>query len=516
MPATLGGDHVERRRRAARRASSSASGQDRELDRPLVGVVAREVRVARRPVVVEAVPRSPTVPRPCDARSTCRRRAGRSRSRPRPSSASARIARDVVGREVAQHLSGAHRRRVASARRIVRHGQEHAMEIDRYEPGVPSWVDLGSPDPQRRRRLLRRAVRLGAPRGTAGDGRLPRARWSATAPSPASAPQQNPGPPVWATLHRGRERRRRRREGHRGRRPGDRAADGRARRRAHGGVHRPGRRGLLASGRPATHPGAELVNEPGTWSWSELHHHRRRRVEGVLRRGVRLGRRHARRRPDGRVHGVAGRRPFGRRDDAEAADDAGRGAAALGASTSRWPTPTPRSRASPSSAARCMMPPMDIEPGRFAVVADPTGARLQRHRARARARRLTAGRVAEVAAMARPRGAKARADEVRARAARARVPGGRVRARARRTRSSCSPRRSSRRRRPTRTSTRSRPRCSPSTRRRPTSRTPIPTTSSAGVHRPASTARRPRTSSAWRACSTTTSTARCPPSSTTW
>ena len=22
------------------------------------------------------------------------------------------------------------------------------MEIDRYEPGVPSWIDLGSPDPQ--------------------------------------------------------------------------------------------------------------------------------------------------------------------------------------------------------------------------------------------------------------------------------------------------------------------------------------------------------------------------------
>ena len=22
------------------------------------------------------------------------------------------------------------------------------MEIDKYEPGVPSWVDMGSPDPQ--------------------------------------------------------------------------------------------------------------------------------------------------------------------------------------------------------------------------------------------------------------------------------------------------------------------------------------------------------------------------------
>ncbi len=56
-------------------------------------------------------------------------------------------------------------------------------------------------------------------------------------------------------------------------------------------------------------PGAGIVNEPNSYSWSELVDLRRRRVEEVLRRGVRLGRRDVRRGrgPDGRVHRVEDR-----------------------------------------------------------------------------------------------------------------------------------------------------------------------------------------------------------------
>ena len=43
-----------------------------------------------------------------------------------------------------------------------------------------------------------------------------------------------------------------------------------------------------------THPGAELVNEPGTWSWSELLTTDVEAAKGVLRRRVRLDHQHRR------------------------------------------------------------------------------------------------------------------------------------------------------------------------------------------------------------------------------
>ena len=43
-------------------------------------------------------------------------------------------------------------------------------ELDRYIPGVPCWIDTIQPDPDARRRVLRRAVRLGA-RGDDAAGR---------------------------------------------------------------------------------------------------------------------------------------------------------------------------------------------------------------------------------------------------------------------------------------------------------------------------------------------------------
>ncbi len=72
------------------------------------------------------------------------------------------------------------------------------MEMDSYEPGVPSWIDIGSPDPQGAADFYGALFGWDAPRAR----RRPAAtasRWSATGRSPASARQQNPGPPVWAT-----------------------------------------------------------------------------------------------------------------------------------------------------------------------------------------------------------------------------------------------------------------------------------------------------------------------------
>ena len=224
------------------------------------------------------------------------------------------------------------------------------MEIDTYEPGVPSWIDLGSPDPQGAADFYGALFGWDAPEGPPETGGYRVAMVGDRAVA-GIGQAQNPGPPVWATYI------------------AVESADATAEKvtAAGGQVILPpmdvldvGRMAVFTDSvgaffsvwQAGTHPGAQLVNEPGTWSWSELAHHRPRRVEGVLRRGVRMGCQHAGRRSDGLVHRVAGQRSVGRRDDAEAADAARRGAAVLGASTSRSPTPTPPRPGSSSSAAR--------------------------------------------------------------------------------------------------------------------------------------------------------------------
>ena len=76
------------------------------------------------------------------------------------------------------------------------------MEMTAYEPGVPSWVDLGSPDPQGAADFYGALFGWECARGPAGDRRLPRRAWSATSAVAGIGPAQNPGPPVWATLRR--------------------------------------------------------------------------------------------------------------------------------------------------------------------------------------------------------------------------------------------------------------------------------------------------------------------------
>src|SRR3954454_17234711 len=72
------------------------------------------------------------------------------------------------------------------------------MEIDKYEPGVPCWVDLGSPDPQGAADFYGALFGWEAPEGPEETGgyRIAMVRDRAVA---GIGPAQNPGPPVWTT-----------------------------------------------------------------------------------------------------------------------------------------------------------------------------------------------------------------------------------------------------------------------------------------------------------------------------
>jgi predicted enzyme related to lactoylglutathione lyase len=142
------------------------------------------------------------------------------------------------------------------------------LEIDRYEPGLPSWVDIGTPDPQGAAEFYGALFGWDAPEGPPETGgyRVAMVRDRAVA---GIGEQQHPGPPAWATYVAVAD------------------ADVTATKvlTAGGQVLVPpmdvldvGRMAVCTDAQGAvfsvwqagTHPGAELVNEPGTWSWSEL------------------------------------------------------------------------------------------------------------------------------------------------------------------------------------------------------------------------------------------------------
>ena len=248
---------------------------------------------------------------------------------------------------------------------------------------MPSWVDIGSPDPQGAADFYGALFGWDAPEGPAETGGYRVAMVGDRAVA-GIGEQQNPGPPVWATYI-----------------AVENADEAAAKVLAAGGqvivpamdvldVGRmavftdPVGRGVLGvAGRHP--PGRRTGQRAGHVVVERAAHHRRRGVEGVLRRRVRLGRRArtARARwastPSGRSHGrsVGGMMqkppmlpaevpPFWAVYFAVADTDAAVARVAeLGGSV--------------------VMPPMDIEPGRFATVADPFGGGLQRDRALARA-----------------------------------------------------------------------------------------------------------------------------------
>jgi len=142
------------------------------------------------------------------------------------------------------------------------------MEIDAYEHGVPSWVDLSTPDAARAAAfytaLFGWDVQTGPPE--AGGYAIAHLRGRAVA---GITPPMNPGPPVWSTYVNV-----------------DDADAVAALVTANGGavlappfdVMDVGRMGVFADPagavicvwQPGTHKGAGVVNEPGTYSWSEL------------------------------------------------------------------------------------------------------------------------------------------------------------------------------------------------------------------------------------------------------
>jgi len=142
------------------------------------------------------------------------------------------------------------------------------MEIDSYEHGVPSWVDLGSPDPTAAGAFYSALwgwdVQVGPPE--AGGYALAMLRGR---PVAGIGPQMNPGPPSWSTYVNVDD------------------ADAVVAKvgPAGGTVFMPpmdvmdvGRMAFFADPtgavigvwQPKQHKGAGIVNEPGTLTWNEL------------------------------------------------------------------------------------------------------------------------------------------------------------------------------------------------------------------------------------------------------
>jgi predicted enzyme related to lactoylglutathione lyase len=244
------------------------------------------------------------------------------------------------------------------------------MEIDRYEPGVPSWVDLGSPDPQVAADFYGALFGWDAPEGPPETGGYRVAMVGDRAVA-GIGPAQNPGPPVWATYVAVEN------------------ADATAEKvtAAGGQVLLPpmdvldvGRMAVftdpvgavLSIWQAGTHPGAQLVNEPGTWSWSELvttDVDASKRFYGDVfgwtstTHGEGVGA-YTEWEVEGRsVGGMMLKPPM---MPAEVPPH-------WGVYFAVADTDTAVARVAELGGA-VMMPPMDIEPGRFAVVADPTGA----------------------------------------------------------------------------------------------------------------------------------------------
>jgi len=142
------------------------------------------------------------------------------------------------------------------------------MEVERYEHGVPSWVDLGTPDIPKAiefySSLFGWQIEQGPPE--TGGYSICLLRGKAVA---GLGPQMNPGPPYWTTYV-----------------SVDSADDIVGKAKAAGGnvlmdpmdVMDAGRMAIFADPvgavisvwQPNTMPGAGIVNEPNSYSWSEL------------------------------------------------------------------------------------------------------------------------------------------------------------------------------------------------------------------------------------------------------
>ena len=142
------------------------------------------------------------------------------------------------------------------------------MEVERYEHGVPSWVDLGTPDIPKAiefySSLFGWQIEQGPPETGGYSMCLLRGK-----PVAGLGPQMNPGPPYWTTYVNV-----------------DSVDDVLGKAKAAGGnvlmdgmdVMDVGRMGIIQDPvgavislwEPKAHNGAAIVNEPNSYSWSEL------------------------------------------------------------------------------------------------------------------------------------------------------------------------------------------------------------------------------------------------------
>jgi predicted enzyme related to lactoylglutathione lyase len=142
------------------------------------------------------------------------------------------------------------------------------MEMERYGVGVPAWVDIGVPDPQIAADFYGALFGWEVPEGPAEAGGY---RFATVGRHRVAGigVQRGVGPPAWATYIA----------------TDDADATSAAVEAAGGRIVLPpidvldvGRMAVftdpvgavLSLWQAVSHPGAELVNEPGTWSWSEL------------------------------------------------------------------------------------------------------------------------------------------------------------------------------------------------------------------------------------------------------
>lgn len=244
------------------------------------------------------------------------------------------------------------------------------MEVDSYDDGVPSWVDLGTPDPAKAGKfyngLFGWDVQVGPPE--TGGYAIAHLRGR---PVAGIGPQQNPGPPYWTTYINVSD-----------------AAATAAKVKAAGGqvfvdsfdvldvgamaVFADPVGAVIAVWQPKAHKGAGIVNEPGTYSWSEL-------VTTDIPAATAFYR------------AVFGWDVDAHGDGAGAYYEWKLGGRSIGGMMPKPPhmpaevpphwgvyfTVTDADQAAArvtELGGSVLVPPMDIEPGRFSAVIDPTGA----------------------------------------------------------------------------------------------------------------------------------------------
>ena len=247
------------------------------------------------------------------------------------------------------------------------------MEMDRYEHGVPSWIDVGSPDVDQAAAFYSDAVRMGRPVRAAREAGGYRIAFLDDRTVAGLGPQQNPGPPVWTTYVNVTN-----------------ADEVVALVKDNGGmvfvepmdVMDAGRMAIFADPvgavigvwQPGRHTGAQLVNQPGTYCWSEL-------VTTDTDTSAKFY---------SAVFGwgAEGAGPPGGPVMYTEWKVGGRSVGGMMAKPDTMPAEIPpywgvyfAVEDTDASVAKItelggtvMMGPADIEPGRFAVVADPTGA----------------------------------------------------------------------------------------------------------------------------------------------